>query len=371
MIKSSKVAIIHYWLVGMRGGEKVLESLCEMFPQADIYTHVIDESVISKVIKEHKIFTTFIQKLPQSKLRYQKYLPLMPLALEQLDLRNYDLVISIESGPAKGVLTSPDTLHICYCCTPMRYVWDMYQDYLESAGRITRLLMPLLIHYLRLWDYASAARVDYFMADSEHVAKRVRKHYRRDATVVYPPADIAAFTQSSAPKDFYLMVGQLVGYKRADLAVEAFNRLGKPLVIIGDGEQFNQLCAEAKSNIKVMGRQPFSVIRDHYSQCKALIFPGEEDFGIVPVEAMASGRPVIAYRKGGAVETVVDGVTGLFFDQQTPEALIEAVEQYEANQQQFISERIIQHAQSFSRETFRTKMQNFIDTALSESQILP
>jgi glycosyltransferase involved in cell wall biosynthesis len=359
-----KVAIIHYWLVGMRGGEKVLESLCEIFPQADIYTHVLDESVISKVISEHKIFTTFIQKLPQAKQRYQKYLPLMPLALEQLDLRNYDLVISIESGPAKGVLTSPDTLHICYCCTPMRYVWDMYQDYLKGAGRITRLLMPFLIHYLRLWDYASAARVDYFIADSGHVAKRIHKHYRRDATVLYPPVDIAAFTQSSVPEDFYLIVGQLVGYKRADLAVEAFNRMGKPLVIIGDGEKFSQLCAMAQPNVTIMGRQPFPVIRDHYARCKALIFPGEEDFGIVPVEAMASGRPVIAYRKGGALETVLEGITGLFFEQQTPEALIQTIEYYEATQQQFNSEHIIQHAQRFSQETFRTKIQQFIETAM-------
>jgi glycosyltransferase involved in cell wall biosynthesis len=366
-----KVAIIHYWLVGMRGGEKVLESLCEVFPQADLYTHVLDESIITKVIRNHKIFTTFIQKLPQAKSRYQKYLPLMPLALEQLDLRDYDLVISIESGPAKGVITSPETLHICYCCTPMRYVWDMYHDYLKSAGRITRLLMPLLIHYLRLWDYASAARVDYFLADSGHVAKRIQKHYRRDATILYPPVDLAAFTQSSAPEDFYLMVGQLVGYKRADLAVEAFNRLGKSLVIIGDGEQFNQLCAQAQPNIKIMGRQPFSVIRDHYSRCKALIFPGEEDFGIVPVEAMASGRPIIAYRKGGALETVVEGITGLFFDQQTPESLIQAIEQYEATDQQFNSERIIQHSQNFSQETFTTKIQQFVETALLKHKSCP
>jgi glycosyltransferase involved in cell wall biosynthesis len=363
-----KVAIIHYWLVGMRGGEKVLESLCEIFPQADLYTHVLDESIITKVIRNHKIFTTFIQKLPQAKSRYQKYLPLMPLALEQLDLRDYDLVISIESGPAKGVITSPETLHICYCCTPMRYVWDMYHDYLKSAGRITRLLMPLLIHYLRLWDYASAARVDYFLADSGHVAKRIRKHYRRDATVIYPPVDIAAFTQSSTPEDFYLIVGQLVGYKRTDLAVEAFNRLGKTLVIIGDGEQFNQLCVQAQPNIKIMGRQPFSVIRDHYARCKALIFPGEEDFGIVPVEAMASGRPVIAYRKGGALETVVEGITGLFFDQQTPESLIRVIEQYEAVEQKFNSACIIQHAQNFSQETFTTKIQKFVETALSKHQ---
>lgn len=350
----------------MRGGEKVLESLCECFPEADIYTHVIDKDSVSRVINRHKIYTTFIQKLPQSNRRYQKYLPLMPLALEQLDLRNYDLVISSESGPAKGVITSPDTIHICYCHTPMRYVWDMYQDYLKNAGHITRLLMPPLIHYLRLWDYSTASRVDRFIANSGHVAKRIQKHYRRDATVIYPPVDTAAFTQSATPEDFYLIVGQLVGYKRTDLAVEAFNHTGKTLIIIGDGEQFNQLRAQAKPNVKVIGRQPFSVIRDHYAKCKALIFPGEEDFGIVPVEAMASGRPVIAYRKGGACETILEGVTGLFFEQQTSEALIQSIEYYEATQQQFSSERIIQHAQSFDKEIFKIKIKQFIEEALTE-----
>jgi glycosyltransferase involved in cell wall biosynthesis len=362
-----KIAIIHYWLVGMRGGEKVLESLCECFPQADIYTHVIDKASISDIINQHKIHTTFIQKLPRAKQRYQKYLPLMPLALEQLDLRKYDLVISSESGPAKGVITSPGTLHICYCHTPMRYVWDMYQDYLENAGGITRLVMPPLIHYVRLWDYASAARVDHFIANSDHVAKRIQKNYRRDATVIYPPVDTAVFTQFATSENFYLIVGQLVGYKRTDLAVEAFNRMGKPLIIIGDGEQFDHLCSQAKSNVKIMGRQPFSVIRDHYARCKALIFPGEEDFGIVPVEAMASGRPVIAYRKGGALETVVEGVTGLFFEQQTPDALIQTIEHYEETQQQFIPERIIQHAQSFDKETFKIKIKQFIEEALAEN----
>jgi glycosyltransferase involved in cell wall biosynthesis len=364
-----KIAIIHYWLVGMRGGEKVLESLCECFPQADIYTHVIDKAAISDTINQHEIYTTFIQKLPQAKRRYQKYLPLMPLALEQLDLRKYDLVISSESGPAKGIITSPSTLHICYCHTPMRYVWDMYQDYFENAGGITRLLMPLFIHYIRLWDYASAARVDRFIANSDHVAKRIQKHYRRNSTVIYPPVDTSAFTQFTTHEDFYLIVGQLVGYKRTDIAVEAFNRMGKPLIIIGDGEQFNRIRTLAQPNINVMGRQPFSVIRDHYSRCKALIFPGEEDFGIVPVEAMASGRPVIAYRKGGVLETILEGITGLFFEQQTPEALIHIIEYYEAIQQHFIPERIIQHAQTFDKKIFKVKIKQFIEETFLDKQV--
>jgi glycosyltransferase involved in cell wall biosynthesis len=238
----------------------------------------------------------------------------------------------------------------------MRYVWDMYYDYLKGTGRIARFLMRPFIHYLRLWDYASAARVDHFIANSRHVAKRIAKHYRRDAEVIPPPVDVNAFRPSAEHGDHYLMVGQLVRYKRADLAVEAFNRLGKRLHIIGDGEQLAQLKKMAKPNVNLMGRQPFEVVRDYYSHCKALIFPGEEDFGIVPVEAMASGRPVIAYAKGGALETVVDGVTGLFFDEQTPEALIDAVRRYESGENDFSPDRIIQHTLQYERQKFKEKV---------------
>ncbi|MGD9686126.1 MAG: glycosyltransferase family 4 protein [Desulfobacter sp.] len=363
-----KIAIIHYWLVGMRGGEKVVEALCELFPQADIFTHVYTSDAVSEMIKNHKITTSFIQKLPKASQKYQTYLPLMPLALEQLDLRGYDLVISSESGPAKGVIVSPSTPHICYCHTPMRYVWDMYHDYLENAGRITRLLMPPLIHYLRLWDLASASRVDHFVANSTFVAKRIKKHYRRDAVVINPPVSADDFFISEQTDDFYLMVGQLVRYKRADLAVEAFNLSGRRLIIIGDGEQLEDLKRMAAHNVTAMGRQPFSVIREHYSKCKALIFPGVEDFGIVPLEAMASGRPVIAYRKGGALETVVEGVTGLFFDQQTPEALNEAVTAFESMHETFDAHVIRNHALCFDKEAFKRKFMDYVDSVLKGEQ---
>jgi glycosyltransferase involved in cell wall biosynthesis len=364
-----KVALIHYWLVTNRGGEKVLEALCELFPDADIYTHVVNPLDTSETVLKHSIKTTYIQKLPFATKLYQKYLPLMPLALEQLDLRGYDLVISSESGPAKGVITSPDTLHLCYCHSPMRYVWDMYQEYLETAGRVTRLLMPPLIHYVRLWDYASAARVDQFIANSHHVAKRIQKHYRRSAQVIYPPVDTKAFAPVSQQDDFFLMVGQLVGYKRTGLAVEAFNRMGKPLVVIGEGADLEPLKAKAKANVTILGRQPFSVIRDYYARCKALIFPGEEDFGIVPVEAMASGRPVIAFHKGGALETVIDGVTGLFFDEQTPEAIVEAVNRFEQVQHQFSVEKIVAHAQKFGRDRFQMEMKQLIEHWIQECKL--
>lgn len=355
-----KVAIVHYWLVNMRGGEKVIEALCELFPQADIFAHVYDPSAVSPLINRHKIKTSFIQKLPFAVRKYQSYLPLMPMALEQFDLRDYDLIISSESGPAKGVVTRPDALHVCYCHTPMRYVWDMYHDYLESAGRIARILMPPLIHYLRMWDLASASRVDHFVANSSYVAKRIKKHYHRDAEVIHPPVATSDFSISERQEDFYLMVGQLVSYKRVDLAVEAFNRSGKQLIIIGEGEQRKELERLAKENIKIKGRQPFSVIKEYYMNAKALVFPGVEDFGIVPVESMASGRPVIAFRGGGALETVVENKTGLFFDQQTPESLNDAINRFENMQQGFSPKTISTHARSFGKENFKNRFADMI-----------
>jgi glycosyltransferase involved in cell wall biosynthesis len=350
-----KVAIIHYWLVNMRGGEKVVEALCELFPQADIFTHVYAPEKISSIINRHNIKTTFIQKLPAAREKYQAYLPLMPLALEKLDLRSYDLVISSESGPSKGVITRPDTLHICYCHTPMRYLWDMYQDYLESTKGITKLLMPYLSHYLRVWDFSSAARVDHFIANSEFVSLRIRKFYRREAQVIHPPVATGEFSFSDQKEDFYLVVGQLVTYKKADLAVEAFNRLGKRLIIIGEGAQRSVLEKLAKANITIMGRQPFKVIADHYKRCKALIFPGVEDFGIVPVEAMASGTPVIAFKKGGVLETVIDGKTGIFFNEQTPDSLINAVIRFESIESFFNNHEIATHSKHFDKKVFKDK----------------
>lgn len=361
-----KIAIVHYWLVGMRGGEKVVEALCELFPDADVFTHVYNPSAISEAIKKHRIHTSFIHKLPGAIRYYQCYLPLMPIALEQLNLKNYDLVISSESGPAKGIVIPPETLHVCYCHTPMRYVWPMYHDYQETAGWLKRILMPPVIHYLRMWDLVSASRVDQFITNSAYVARRVMRYYRRKSEVVPPPVDTDAFTPSNIREDFYLMVGQLVPYKRVDLAVEAFNRLGKRLIIIGHGEQLKRLRKAAAPNITFLGRQPLSVLRDHYARCRALIFPGEEDFGIVPVEAMASGRPVIAFKGGGALETVVDGVTGLFFNEQTPESLVEAVERYELMETKFSSNRIVQHAEQFNRQRFKEGVRRVIERLIQE-----
>jgi glycosyltransferase involved in cell wall biosynthesis len=359
-----KVAIIHYWLVGMRGGERVLEALCELYPDADVYTHVYLPEAVSKVISCHKVTTTFIGRLPFAASMYKKYLPLMPMALEQLDLSRYDLVISSESGPAKGVIAHPDAVHVCYCHSPMRYIWNLYHQYRSDAGMAARLVMPVLTHYLRSWDQLSAGRVDAFVANSHNVARRIERYYDRDAAVVYPPVDTELFrADSKVPSgDFYLMVGELVRYKRPDLTVETFNRLKKRLVVIGGGEMIAALRQLAGPTVEILGAQPTDVLRSFYAKAKALIFPGEEDFGIVPVEAMASGRPVIAFRKGGACETVLGGTTGVFFEEQTVESLASAVQNFETIL--FDPQLIVAHAATFGKARFKVEMSEAIDAAL-------
>ncbi|WP_082072867.1 glycosyltransferase [Hyphomicrobium sp. 99] len=364
-----KVALVHYWLVGMRGGEKVLEALCDIFPDADIFTHVVAPDAISEKLKRHTIKTSFIADLPYARRFYKSYLPLMPMALENLDMRDYDLVISSESGPAKGIIPSPDSLHVCYCHSPMRYIWNMYPDYRASAGALARISMPLLTHYLRTWDESAAHRVDAFLANSHNVASRIKKYYRRDAQVIYPPVEVANFERVPAEsvEDYYLMVGELLRYKRPDLAVRAFNKSGMKLVVIGGGEMLGEIRELAKPNVKVLGAQPFSVLRHHYARCRALIFPNEEDFGIVPVEAMASGSPVVAYGRGGALETVIDGRTGTFFHDHDVDALIDAVDRIET--MSFDRNAIIAHAETFSVDRFRRETIAAIDAALVENRM--
>jgi glycosyltransferase involved in cell wall biosynthesis len=361
-----RVAIIHYWLVGMRGGEKVVETLCDMYPQADIFTHVYVPEMISDKIRRHRIIPTFINALPRAAKMYKSYLPLMPLALEQLDLRGYDLIISSESGPSKGIIPPADALHVCYCHTPMRYIWNMYHEYRGSAGRFTRLMMPALAHYLRMWDVTSATRVDSFVANSITVAGRIRRYYGRDSVVIHPPVDTGTFTIAPPNEvgDYYLMVGELVSYKRADLAVRAFNEMKLKLVVIGGGEMLNEIRRIAGPTVTILGSQRFDVLQHHYARCRALIFPGEEDFGMVPVEAMASGRPVVAFKQGGATETVVEGVSGVFFAEQTVEAIIDAVKRLaEVN---LDPQNIADHARQFGREQFLKKMRAHIEGLLAE-----
>ncbi len=360
-----RVAIVHYWLCKMRGGEAVIEALCEMFPEADLFTHVYDEEAMSATIRKHRVTTTFINKLPAAKKLYQTYLPLMPHALEALDLSAYDLVISSESGPAKGVITRPDALHLCYCHSPMRYLWDQYHAYRRTAGFAARLAMPILFPPLRQWDVTSAARVDHFIANSTSVAERIRKYWRREADVIAPPVSVARFGPKRR-EDFYLYVGELAPYKRADLAIEACTRMHRKLVVIGDGSEAKALQRRAGPSVTFLGRASDEVVADHYARCRAFLFPAEEDFGIVAVEAMASGRPVIAFGRGGARDSVIDGETGLFFQEQSVDAMAAAITRFEARENAFDDERIQAHARQFSREAFKRAMARKIIALLGD-----
>ncbi|WP_082388581.1 glycosyltransferase [Cobetia sp. UCD-24C] len=365
-----KIAIIHYWFISWRGGEKVVESLLKIYPNADVYTHILAGKDCVNALKNHNVHQTFVSRLPWAKKHYQKYLPIMPLALEQLDLRKYDVVISSESGPAKGVLINPNALHICYCHSPMRYLWDMYQDYRETAGWFTKKLMPLLTHYLRMWDQNSANRVDFFIANSDFIRRRINKTYRRDAEVIYPPVAVEDFTFQAEKDDYYLMLGQLTYYKRADLAVDAFaERPDRRLVVIGEGELLEELKKRNLPNVELMGRQPFSVVKEHLENSKALIFPGVEDFGIVPVEAMACGTPVIAFGRGGVLETVKDGVTGVHFSEQTTESLLQAIKDFEEWEPRMERAFLRAHAETFSDKVFSAKMQEFIEQRWNEDHL--
>ncbi len=354
-----RVALVHYWLVGMRGGEKVLEGLCELFPEADIFTLVADEEKLSPTLRRHKITTSFMQKIG-GKTHYQKMLPIMPMALEGFDLTGYDLVISSEAGPAKGVITRPDAIHVCYCHSPMRYIWDLYPQYYKNSGAITRLAMAITSPWLRTWDVTTAARVDHFVANSQYVAKRIEKFYRRSATVINPPVDVARFSISATPEPYYLCAGQITPYKKIELAVEACTRLNLPLVVLGSGAT-PALKKLAGPTVTFLGAVDDQTMARHFAQCRALLFPGVEDFGIVPLEVQASGRPVIAFARGGALETVKDNETGIHFHSQTTESLVEAIKRMENEHQQFDPERIRAHAMCFDRTHFLENLRNLFN----------
>ncbi len=357
-----KVAIIHYWLLTMRGGEKVLEELCKMFPDADIFTNVYNPSKISQTIKSHKIYTTKVNNYPFAKKLYQKYMPFMPNALMELDLTSYDLIISSESGPAKGICPNPNAFHICYCHTPMRYIWDMYHEYFNKSNPIVKYFMKKMIPSLRQWDVISSNFVDHFVANSSFVQKRILRYYNREADVIYPPCNIQKFSNvERAPQDFYLFFGQLVGYKRADLAIEACIKAKRKLVIIGDGKSKEAKKYSKSGIVMFTGRISDEQIAQYFSQAKALIFPGIEDFGIIPVEANSAGCPVLAYKKGGAIDSIKDGETGLFFEEQTVESLVECILKFEQIESNFTNrEKYTKHVQQFSNEQFIQKMEKII-----------
>ena len=358
-----RVALIHYWLVSMRGGERVLENLLDLYPGADIFTHVHDPAKTSEKLRSATIRESFIGRLPGAKKHYQKYLPLMPMALEELDLRDYDLVVSSESGPAKGVITRPDALHVCYCHSPMRYLWDHYHDYKESAGLINRIAMPLMFHRLRQWDVSSASRVDGFIANSSFIARRIRRVWGREARVVHPPVAVDEFqpVPSGEVSDRYVWISQMTPYKRANVALEAFNRLGVPALMVGDGEMYDFVRRNAGPNVEVRQRLTFPELKRAYATARALVFTPEEDFGIVPVEANASGRPVIAYGRGGARDSVIDGKTGLFYMDHSADGLVDAIRRFEEWEPDFRPADAIANAQRFSPQAFATGFQAALD----------
>jgi glycosyltransferase involved in cell wall biosynthesis len=366
-LHGKKVAIVHYWLIGMRGGEKVLEDMLEIFPGADIYTHVYNPSAVSAAINAHKIITSPVNKLPFAKKLYKLYMPLMPNALLKFNLQQYDLVISSEAGPAKGIVPAPDAYHICFCHSPMRYLWDMYHEYFKGTNFFVRFFMKRLVPRLRLWDITSANMVDRFITNSNFVAKRIRRYYRREAKVVFVPVDIQKYSAAAREqKDFYLFFGQVAENKGIAIALEAFASNGKNLYIAGGGAK-KKLIARYKKykNIKFLGRVSDVEAQRLFSGAQALIFPGIEDMGIIPIEANAAGCPVIAFRKGGATETVKENVTGIFFDEQNPACLANAVEQFERMKNSFDNRNAFSdHVAQFSREAFKARIIDVVNERL-------
>ncbi|MBP7991174.1 MAG: glycosyltransferase family 4 protein [Rhodocyclaceae bacterium] len=369
-----KIAIIADWLTTYAGSERVLEQMIACYPQADVFAVVDFVPEESRgFLQGKKPVTTFIQELPGAKRFARHYLPLMPLAVEQLDLSGYDLVLSSSHAVAKGVIVGPDQLHISYVHSPIRYAWDLQHQYLKESGldkRSIGWLARWFLHKIRLWDVRTQFGVDEFLANSRFIARRIHRVYGRDATVIYPPVDVDAFSLCEVKDDFYLTASRMVPYKRMNLIVEAFATMpDKTLVVIGDGPDFDEIRAKATPNMRMMGYQPFSILRDHMQRAKAFVFAAEEDFGITPVEAQACGTPVIAFGKGGALETVrgLDAVgvepTGVFFNEQSVASIVDAVQRFESNQAQFVPATIRQHAERFSVAQFRERYTHFVDRA--------
>ncbi|MGE6606429.1 glycosyltransferase family 4 protein [Halomonas sp. NPDC076908] len=366
-----KVAIVSDWLVSYAGSEKVEEAILELFADADIYTNIYNAEAFKDTGFENRNITqSFIAKLPGAKRHYQKYLALMPYAVEQLDLSRYDLIISSSHAVAKGVITGPDQLHICYCHTPIRYAWDFQHQYLADSGMAKGLksnVARYLLHRLRLWDYRTSNGVDHFIANSRYIARRINKVYRRKASVIYPNVDVDNFNLHEQKEDFYLAASRLVPYKRISLIVEAFTKMpDKKLVVIGTGEQAEKIKQMLTPNITFLGYQPTETLKSYMQRARAFIFAAEEDFGIMPIEAQACGTPVIAYGRGGALETVRNGETGIHFFEQTSAAIQQSVEQFEFKGITFDAQAIRHHAEQFSEMRFRQEMSAFVYTKWNE-----
>lgn len=367
-----KVAIVQEWLVTVGGSDKVVKAILDVFPDADIYTLVAKKEVCDELgIPWEKVHTSFIQKMPLGTKKHRAYLPLFPFAIEQFDLRGYDVVISSSHCVAKGVLTKADQLHICYCHSPIRYCWDMYNEYLEESHLdkgIKSWLVRLMLHPIRQFDAIAGSRVDYYISNSDYVGQRIRKTYRRKATTIHPNIDISNFELCNDKQEYYLASSRLVAYKKIDTIIEAFNQMpDKKLVVIGGGPNLEAYRKLAKDNVTVMGYQPFDVLKDKMQHAKAFVFAADEDFGMIPIEAQSCGTPVIAYGHGGSLETVNGGKTGLFFNEQTPEAIVEAVNKFESmGSQPFAPADCRQWAEGFSEERFKREIKEFVEEKYEE-----
>jgi len=378
-----RVAIVHDWLTGMRGGERCLEVFCELFPEADLFTLLHNRGSVSERIESMRIHSSFVRRLPGARFFYRYYLPLFPLAVEQFDLRRYDLVLSSSHCVAKGVRTTPNQLHLCYCYTPMRYVWDMAHTYFSEAvlGFFGRKLIPPVLNYLRVWDVLSSRRVDRFIATSRHIAARIEKHYRREAEVIYPPVEVDRFYSGSSG-DYYLLVSAFAPYKRIDLVLDAFRELRLPLRVVGEGQERRRLLRHAGPNVQFLGRLSDAEVAEQMANCRAFVFAAEEDFGIAPLEAQAAGKPVIAYGRGGVAETI-DGLhlagdderdaatlreknyRAVFFARQDRASLAHAVRFFEKHADSFDAEQIRAGVAGFNRERFKQEFARTVEREVS------
>ena len=361
----SKIALVHHWLVTMRGGERVLEALGELFPSADLFTLVYDRSKIPVALRRHQISGSLLQHFPNPTEWYRHYLPFFPIATRQLDVSGYDLIISSDAAVVKGVRGDKCATHICYCHSPMRYVWSGYETYYQAAGPIARRTLWAVRSSLRKWDYDAAQRVTHFVANSRNVQKRIRDYYGRDSVVIYPPVQTNVFSPSSDLGNFFLLVSQLVPYKRIDLVVDAFRTCGRALLVVGDGPERRKLEKHASPNIRFVGSQPQRLVVKAMQQCKGFVFAGEEDFGIVMAEAQACGKPVIAFGRGGATEIVENGVTGILFRDQSADSLLEALEEFDRTS--FDPSAIRLSALRFTRQRFISEFGTFVRSALNGS----
>ena len=364
-----KVALVHDYLNQMGGAERVVLAFHELFPDAPLYTSIYDPRRVDAAFQQIDIRTSFMQRLPFVKKHHQPFLPLYPFAMERLDLRGYDLILSSSSAFGKGVITKPGTMHICYCHTPMRWCWN-YDEYVEreQLGKLARGVLPFLITWLRVWDQTTAMRVDHFIANSPAVADRIQKYYRREAVVIPPPVDASRFLfdPTTQPEDYFLVVSRLMPYKRIDLAIQACNRLQLPLVIIGSGRDQQRLQQMAGPTIRFLGRLSDAEVLHYYAHCRALILPGEEDFGITPLEAQASGRPAVAYSAGGALASVIDGVTGTFFQEQTVESLAATLAAFDETR--YDPQIIRDHALEFDKPRFHRRILQFIEAKMNAAR---